>query len=199
MSVDHVPALKAWAESLGGITYQLLSDFWPHGEACRAWGVLREEDGFSERAIFIVGSDGVVRYADVHDIADQPDNAALFAVLEALEPERAAQLHAEETASASDAEGLGDSAAGAASEAGLLMFCTPWCPDCRAAREWLAAHDIPYREIDVTRDPGARARAAAHNDGRLHTPTFEIGSEVCVDFRPDRLSELLGVSRATTE
>ncbi|HBX68522.1 MAG TPA: hypothetical protein DEH25_03835, partial [Chloroflexi bacterium] len=31
ISVDHVPCLQAWAESLGGISYPLMSDFWPHG------------------------------------------------------------------------------------------------------------------------------------------------------------------------
>jgi len=75
----------------------------------------------------------------------------------------------------------------------LVMYCTPWCPDCRRAREWLDRHDIPYREVDVSRDDDARRRAAAHNEGRLHTPTFELGDGVCVDFRPDRLSELLGI------
>lgn len=194
MSVDHVPVLKAWAESLGGITYPLLSDFWPHGEAAREWGVFREEEGSSERAIFIVDAAGIVRYADVHDIADQPDNAELFGVLEILEPGRAEALHAEEAAARDGADEHADEAKDSG-EPGLLMFCTAWCPDCRAARDWLAAHDIPFREIDVSRDPDARARAAAHNHGHLHTPTFEFGAEVCVDFRPDRLSELLGMDR----
>ncbi len=76
----------------------------------------------------------------------------------------------------------------------LVMYCTQWCPDCRRAREWLDRHDIPYREVDVSRDDDARERAAGHNEGRLHTPTFELGDGVCVDFRPDRLSELLGIT-----
>ena len=199
VSVDHVPALKAWADSLGGVTFPLLSDFWPHGEAAREWGVLNEEEGYTERAIFVVGSDGVVRYTDVHDIDDQPDNAEVLAVLEDLEPTLAARMHAEADVSAGKSAAAEAEAAEAAAEEvpsaaerEVLMFCTPWCPDCRMAREWLEKHDIPYREVDVTRDAAARDRAAAHNEGRLHTPTFEIGGEVCVDFRPDRLSELLG-------
>ena len=75
----------------------------------------------------------------------------------------------------------------------LVMYCTQWCPDCRRAREWLDRHGIPYREVDVSRDPEARERAANHNEGRLHTPTFEMGDGVCVDFRPERLSDLLGL------
>jgi glutaredoxin len=75
----------------------------------------------------------------------------------------------------------------------LIMYCTQWCPDCRRARDWLDRQSIAYREVDVSRDADARERAANHNEGALHTPTFEIGDGICVDFRPDRLSELLGL------
>jgi glutaredoxin len=76
---------------------------------------------------------------------------------------------------------------------GVVMYCRPWCGDCARARHWLEEHNIPYTEVDVESDLDARDRAAGHNEGRLHTPTFEIGDGVCVDFRPDRLSELLGI------
>jgi glutaredoxin len=75
----------------------------------------------------------------------------------------------------------------------VVMYCRTWCGDCARARRWLDAHNIPYTEIDVEADPNARERAAGHNDGQLHTPTFEIGDGVCVDFRPDKLSKLLGI------
>lgn len=76
----------------------------------------------------------------------------------------------------------------------VVMYCRTWCGDCMRARAWLEAHNIPYVEIDVEGDPEARARAASHNDGRLHTPTFEIGDGVCVDFKPETLAELLGIT-----
>jgi len=80
----------------------------------------------------------------------------------------------------------------AADEAsGLVVYCRSWCPDCRRAKAWLAEHGIPYVEIDVDEDAAARERAAALNEGRLHTPTFELGDGVCVDFRPERIRELL--------
>jgi mycoredoxin len=75
----------------------------------------------------------------------------------------------------------------------VIMYCRSWCGDCARARVWLAQHNVEYTEIDVEADPSARERAAGHNDGRLHTPTFEIGEGVCVDFRPDTLCELLGI------
>lgn len=75
----------------------------------------------------------------------------------------------------------------------VIMYCRSWCGDCRRARAWLQEHDIPFTEIDVDQDRDAHALAAGHNEGRLHTPTFEIGDGVCVDFRPEKLKELLGM------
>ena len=73
----------------------------------------------------------------------------------------------------------------------VIMYCRPWCGDCARARRWLDEHNITYTEVDVEIDDEARQRAASHNAGRLHTPTFEIGDGVCVDFKPERIEELL--------
>jgi len=73
----------------------------------------------------------------------------------------------------------------------VVMYCRSWCGDCMRARRWLEQRGIPYVEVDVEEDDTARGRAAALNDGRLHTPTFEIGADVCVDFRPELLERLL--------
>lgn len=81
ISVDSVPCNTAWAKSLGGISYDLLSDFHPKGAVARAYGAYRENDGISERALFIVDKDGKIAYKDIHDISNQPDNEDLFEVL----------------------------------------------------------------------------------------------------------------------
>src|ERR671937_874529 len=83
ISVDSVPCNKAWAKSLGGISYDLLSDFEPKGDVARRYGAYRPE-GYSERALFIVDKDGKLVYKDIHDISDQPDNEDLFEVLRKL-------------------------------------------------------------------------------------------------------------------
>ncbi len=83
ISVDTTHANTAWSKSLGGITYPLLSDFYPHGAVAEAYGVLRSE-GMSERAIFIIDKEGIVRYIDVHDIAEQPDEEQIFDELRKL-------------------------------------------------------------------------------------------------------------------
>lgn len=75
----------------------------------------------------------------------------------------------------------------------LTVYCRPWCGDCMRAKQWLDRREIPYTEVDVESDSKAREYAASLNDGRLHTPTFVCDSGVCVDFRPDRLCELLGI------
>lgn len=73
----------------------------------------------------------------------------------------------------------------------LVVYCRSWCPDCRRAKAWLEERDIPYVEVDVDDDDDARRHAASLNDGSLHTPTFELGDSVCVDFRPQRIREIL--------
>ncbi len=84
ISVDSVPCNTAWAKSLGGLTFDLLSDFHPKGVVAKAYGAYRENDGISERALFIVDKAGKIAYKDIHDISDQPDNEELFEVLRKL-------------------------------------------------------------------------------------------------------------------
>ena len=83
ISVDSIYTNANWAKSIGGLTYPLLSDFFPHGEVIQKFGVLRKE-GMAERAIFIIDKEGKVTYIDVHDISKQPDNEDLFEVLRKL-------------------------------------------------------------------------------------------------------------------
>ena len=84
ISVDSVPCNTAWAKSLGGLTYDLLSDFEPKGEVARLFGAYRQSDGISERAIFVVDKEGKLVFKDIHDISDQPDNEEIFEVLRKL-------------------------------------------------------------------------------------------------------------------
>ena len=84
ISVDSVPCNTAWAKSLGGLSYDLLSDFHPKGEVARAYGAYRENDGISERALFVVDKEGKLAFVDIHNIADQPDNEDLFEILRKL-------------------------------------------------------------------------------------------------------------------
>jgi peroxiredoxin len=59
VSCDAPPARQAWKASLG-LTYTLASDFWPHGEVARAYGVFDDERGVPGRGTFLIDSSGVV-------------------------------------------------------------------------------------------------------------------------------------------
>jgi peroxiredoxin len=83
ISTDSMHANRAWAASFGGITYPLLSDFFPHGAVSDRYGVLRAE-GMPERAIFIIDKAGIIRYIDVHTIGEQPDEEQIFEELRKL-------------------------------------------------------------------------------------------------------------------
>ena len=86
ISVDSVPSHVAFAKSIGGIErYPLLADFHPKGEVSKKYGVWKEDKGICERAIVIVDKKGIVRYVDVHDISEAPDNAQLLDVLRELD------------------------------------------------------------------------------------------------------------------
>jgi len=178
ISVDHVPCLVAWAESLGDISYPLLSDFWPHGDLCEKYGVLRDE-GHSERALFILDKDGIIRYIDIHDIDDQPDNDALFTELAKIDPESAASAPKEPEAVELP-------------KGGIVMYCTKWCSDCRSARVWLKRRGLEFTEVDIYAVPGALPKVREWGDGHMITPTFDIDGEIVLDFDEKRLEELLG-------
>ena len=77
ISVDSTYSNRAWANALGGLSFPLLSDFFPHGRVAEQYGVLRPQ-GSAERAIVIVDVDGIVRYIDVHQIGEPPDEELIL-------------------------------------------------------------------------------------------------------------------------
>ncbi|QQL45645.1 redoxin domain-containing protein [Sulfuriroseicoccus oceanibius] len=80
MTTDNLPSLHAWETAMGGLDFELLSDFWPHGKVTSEYGVLRS-DGTCERALMVIDKQGVLRYVDVHDINKRPPLEDLAAAL----------------------------------------------------------------------------------------------------------------------
>ncbi|GGJ12311.1 peroxiredoxin [Streptomyces brasiliensis] len=72
VSNDSVPTLRVFAEQ-EGFEYPLLSDFWPHGNTSRAYGVFAEDKGCAVRGTFIIDKEGVVRWTVVNDLPDARD------------------------------------------------------------------------------------------------------------------------------
>jgi len=71
ITVDNVPTLYAWTKAMGGIDFPVLSDFYPHGAVASQYGVLRDE-GFTERALFVVNLEGLIKYIGVGNIDERP-------------------------------------------------------------------------------------------------------------------------------
>jgi peroxiredoxin len=65
VSCDPMFALRAFADQ-DGLELPLLSDFWPHGEVARAYGVFDDDHGCPTRSTFVVDGQGVLRWA-VHN------------------------------------------------------------------------------------------------------------------------------------
>jgi len=70
VSCDAWPARQAWKKELGH-DYTFASDFWPHGAAAQAYGVFEEARGIAVRGTFLIGKDGVVKWALVNAPGDQ--------------------------------------------------------------------------------------------------------------------------------
>jgi peroxiredoxin len=88
ISVDSIYSHGAWA-AVRGLEMPLLSDFQPKGDVARAYQVYREKDGFSDRALFVIDTSGVIRYAHVSPyIHHVPDIEELFQALDALASSR---------------------------------------------------------------------------------------------------------------
>lgn len=84
ITVDSIPTLFSWTNQMGQLWFPVLSDFWPHGQVADKFGILRT-DGTSERALFVIDKDGIIRYIDVHDINERPPLEHLIRALEKLQ------------------------------------------------------------------------------------------------------------------
>jgi peroxiredoxin len=67
VSCDSIYALRVFAEH-EQIDFPLLSDFWPHGEVAKAYGVFVEDRGCPLRGSFLVGTDGAIAWQVVNQI-----------------------------------------------------------------------------------------------------------------------------------
>lgn len=72
VSNDSIHSLRVFAEQ-EGLEYPLLSDFWPHGNVSRDYGVFDEDKGCAVRGTFIIDKDGVVRWTVVNGLPDARD------------------------------------------------------------------------------------------------------------------------------
>ncbi len=72
ISCDSMYSIRAWADAEGHF-FPLLSDFWPHGEVARTYGVFSEAGGFALRGTFLIDRDGIIRWTLVNGLGEVRD------------------------------------------------------------------------------------------------------------------------------
>lgn len=82
----------------------------------------------------------------------------------------------------------------------LTVYSAPWCPDCRIAKQFLAQHNIPYKDIDVESTPGA-IDEVIKNTGKRAIPQFVIDGEWVQPYVPGKgflytkMAKRLGIAK----
>jgi peroxiredoxin len=84
ISVDGVWCHLAFARDRT-LHFPLLADFHPKGEVAKTYGVYRDQDGTSERALFVIDADGVIAWSHVAPVGINPGADGILAALERLQ------------------------------------------------------------------------------------------------------------------
>lgn len=87
LSVDSIMNTTSWERKIGPLDLTICSDFWPHGEVSRAYGVFREQEpcrGMSERAIFVIGQSGRIGFRKIYPLAQTAPIGEIFEALREL-------------------------------------------------------------------------------------------------------------------
>lgn len=167
ISVDTRHSHANWAWDMGGVSFPLLSDFHPHGEVSRKYGVYLENAGHSDRATVLIDKAGIVRFAESVGPSGRRNIDELLA--------RATEINAQQPRSAP----------AAAPDRGALaedatLYVREGCRFCgsvlRAAANLRC--DKRFRVRDVTKDPSARRDLDALAGPGAKVPALVQGGRV---------------------
>jgi peroxiredoxin len=84
ISVDGIWSHLAFAKDRN-LQFPLLADFEPKGEVARTYHVYRATDGTSERALYVIDADGIVRWSYISPVGINPGADGILRALESLE------------------------------------------------------------------------------------------------------------------
>jgi len=84
ISVDGIWCHRAFAKERN-LDFPLLADFEPKGAVAQAYGVYREVGGFSERALFVIDAEGIIRWSYISPIDVNPGADGILTALEVLQ------------------------------------------------------------------------------------------------------------------
>jgi glutaredoxin-like YruB-family protein len=74
----------------------------------------------------------------------------------------------------------------------VIMFSTPTCTYCRKAKQYFRKKQVPFRDVDVSKDQAA-ARDMVRRSGQQGVPQIQIGNQVIVGFDRPKIDRLLGL------
>jgi len=75
----------------------------------------------------------------------------------------------------------------------VILFTTPTCSFCRAAKMYFRQKNIRFREVDITKDHAA-ARDMVRRSKQQGVPVIDIGGKIVVGFDRPKIDKLLGLS-----
>ena len=87
VSVDSIMNTTAWEREIGPFDFPMCSDFWPHGEVTREYGVFRDESpmrGAAERAVFVIDRTRRVRFSRSYSLKEIPAMGDVLVSMRAL-------------------------------------------------------------------------------------------------------------------
>ena len=89
ISTDSILSHIAWQKKdIGMMHLPMCSDFYPHGEVTKKFGILREGPpvpGIAERAVFMVNKAGMIAFSRIYPLDQTPNNAELLELARALQ------------------------------------------------------------------------------------------------------------------
>ncbi len=74
----------------------------------------------------------------------------------------------------------------------VIVFSTPTCKFCNAAKRYFRQKGVRFRDVDVSRDPAA-ARDMQRRSGQMGVPVIDIGGRIIVGFDRQKIDQLLGL------
>lgn len=88
VSVDSIMNTTAWEREIGPFDFPMCSDFWPHGDVCQRYGVLREDEprrGAAERAVFVIDRKGTIRFQKCCGLGEVAEPGEALEVVRGIE------------------------------------------------------------------------------------------------------------------
>jgi len=79
--------------------------------------------------------------------------------------------------------------------ADIIIYGTPWCGDCRRAKQFLRERGVTFREVNIDEAPDAEELVLKVNQGLRKVPTVEVEGRyfACSPFDPCKLADELKI------